>query len=218
MGEADWDGYSDAGSTPARSTQDMPGAAPYSVVLPAVCLFTVVSFVLVNIAMNSIFSLNACLYLAAGILFFAGMIVYIVWMNKRQKKQEHFSEENEKAALPEPVDEIRTVLLGGTNAAMRQVLIDSNDGTAYPLPARGTILIGRSYECDIVLKDPSVSRRQCELQHEGGVLYVRNLSTSNATKVIRRGISMEADDIAGVSFEAGDELLIGRTRLELMNR
>ena len=73
------------------------------------------------------------------------------------------------------------------------------------------LLIGRSPRCDLVLDDPTVSRRHAELVPSDGGWIVSDLSSTNGTRVngwrIRR---------AAVALD--DELMLGAQRLRFGRR
>src|SRR6056300_39732 len=57
-------------------------------------------------------------------------------------------------------------------------------GGGDPIPLLKTeLLVGRRESADIVLRFPSVSGRHCELTVEDGIWMVRDLKSSNGTKV-----------------------------------
>ena len=45
--------------------------------------------------------------------------------------------------------------------------------------SQAKLVIGRSQEADIVLDDPSISRRHCVIEARKGVYHARNISASN---------------------------------------
>lgn len=61
-------------------------------------------------------------------------------------------------------------------------------GKAFPIPATGRAILGRSQECDIVLSGGHVSRRHAELYFQSGRLHVKDLGSSNGTYVNRKKI------------------------------
>jgi pSer/pThr/pTyr-binding forkhead associated (FHA) protein len=73
------------------------------------------------------------------------------------------------------------------------------------------LLIGRSPRCDLVLNDPTVSRRHAELVQADDGWIVRDLSSTNGTRVngwrIRR---------ATVALD--DELMLGAQKLRFGRR
>jgi DNA-binding NtrC family response regulator len=66
----------------------------------------------------------------------------------------------------------------------RLSLLVVRDGTtsAYPLPATGRLLIGRSPEADVRVDHPSVSREHAAL-HVGAELCIEDLGSANGTRV-----------------------------------
>lgn len=77
------------------------------------------------------------------------------------------------------------------------------DGAA-PRP----LLIGKSSSCDLVLDDPSVSRRHCALELVGARLRVTDLGSSNGTAV--QGVSIREAFLRG-----GEQLTLGNATLEV---
>lgn len=81
------------------------------------------------------------------------------------------------------------------------------DGERYPLIAAMTVL-GRDETADVVLDDPGISRRHCEVRvtHDGPhlVSHLRDLRSTNGTFV--NGESADA-----VRLTDGDRITVGRT-------
>ena len=71
-------------------------------------------------------------------------------------------------------------------------------------------LIGRSSDCDVRLPDPMVSRRHALLWLEEDVVKIRDVAARNPTLVNGKMIEGEP------RVEAGDELLIGESVVEVM--
>jgi two-component system, NtrC family, response regulator AtoC len=68
--------------------------------------------------------------------------------------------------------------------ARHVLLVIREDGTSdtHPLPSSGTVIIGRSRDCDLRIDDPSMSRRHAAL-HLGPPLAVEDLGSANGTRV-----------------------------------
>ena len=66
----------------------------------------------------------------------------------------------------------------------RYVLLVIGDQTkaTYPLPDVGTVTIGRSQQNDVVIDDPSISRRHCII-HIGPTIRVEDLGSANGTRI-----------------------------------
>ncbi len=65
---------------------------------------------------------------------------------------------------------------------MRAELIPIAGGSPIPIVKDITVLGRREY-CDIHLDDPSLSKRHCVLVKTEGLLMIRDLATTNGTKV-----------------------------------
>jgi pSer/pThr/pTyr-binding forkhead associated (FHA) protein len=81
------------------------------------------------------------------------------------------------------------------------------DGERYPLIGAHTV-IGRDELADVVLDDPGISRRHCEIRvtNDGPhlVTSIRDLGSTNGTFV-------NGQRITSTRLDEGDEITIGRT-------
>ena len=69
------------------------------------------------------------------------------------------------------------------------------------------IVVGRDRSAELVLTDPEVSRRHARLETKGGVVYVRDLESSNGTLLngqLLRG---------AIETREGDAIDVGTTRV-----
>ncbi|MCL4449220.1 MAG: DUF3662 domain-containing protein [Actinobacteria bacterium] len=74
-----------------------------------------------------------------------------------------------------------------------------------------TILIGRSSNCTIPLKDPNVSRRHAQVSREGGDVVITDLGSTNSTLV--NGMKIKRRKLVD-----DDEIMIGITKLRFRSR
>ncbi len=65
---------------------------------------------------------------------------------------------------------------------MKAELIPADGGAPIPITKDVTVLGRREY-CDIQIDDPSLSKRHCVLVKTDGLLVIRDLATTNGTKV-----------------------------------
>ncbi len=75
----------------------------------------------------------------------------------------------------------------------------------------GITLIGRSRRCDIVIEDPNVSRQHAEVRRQGGEYIIRDLGSTNGTRVNRR-------DVKQATLQNGDRIELGTTELRFERR
>jgi FHA domain/Domain of unknown function (DUF1707) len=73
---------------------------------------------------------------------------------------------------------------------------------AVALPAEGTIVVGRSRGCDVVVGEPTVSRRHVELRAIADAWIAVDLGSTNGTWLMGRRIGR-------ARVVAGDELTLG---------
>jgi hypothetical protein len=80
-----------------------------------------------------------------------------------------------------------------------------HDGRRFAIEDR-PLVIGRLPECDIVLSDPNVSRRHAEIVRQDGEVVLRDLGSTNGSKV-------NGSQVTAVVLADGDEIIIGATRM-----
>ncbi len=67
--------------------------------------------------------------------------------------------------------------------------------------------IGRDRSCELVLADVEASRKHVRLEAQGGVVFVRDLESSNGTFLNGRRLT------SAIEVREGDEIDVGTTRL-----
>jgi len=72
----------------------------------------------------------------------------------------------------------------------------------FPMPSSITV-IGRRPDCDLCVPLASVSKRHCQLNYDGGLLHVRDLSSRNGTYLNGKRVDEAV-------IKAGDSIEIGR--------
>jgi hypothetical protein len=82
--------------------------------------------------------------------------------------------------------------------------LTSEDGGSIAL-SRAPLVIGRNKACDILVDSPKVSKVHCVLSFEDGYWVLRDLKSSNGTKV--NGLKVSSTVLA-----PGDKLNIGKTK------
>jgi hypothetical protein len=65
---------------------------------------------------------------------------------------------------------------------MKAELVPENGDPPIPIERDVTVL-GRHEDCDVVIEHPSLSKRHCLLVKTDGLLVIRDLATTNGTKV-----------------------------------
>lgn len=72
---------------------------------------------------------------------------------------------------------------------------------SFSLPSSVTV-IGRRHNCDLCIPVMSVSKRHCQLNHDNGVLKIRDLGSRNGTHINGKRIDEAV-------IKSGDSLKIG---------
>ena len=90
----------------------------------------------------------------------------------------------------------------------RLILRSAETGPVTHELADETITIGRAPENMIVLDDPSVSGRHAQLQRTGDIYRLKDLDSTNGTRV-------NGETIAEVSLRIGDRLHFGKVEARL---
>jgi predicted component of type VI protein secretion system len=65
---------------------------------------------------------------------------------------------------------------------MKAELVPENGDPPVPI-VRDLTVVGRRIDCDVVIQHPGVSKRHCVLVKTDGLLVIRDLATTNGTKV-----------------------------------
>lgn len=82
-------------------------------------------------------------------------------------------------------------------------------GGGDPIPLlKSPLMIGRRESCDICLRFPNVSGRHCELSFSEGVWSIRDLGSTNGTKVNGQQVPVKA-------LRPGDEITIAKRRFTI---
>jgi two-component system response regulator AtoC len=97
----------------------------------------------------------------------------------------------------------------GRSTGPRLVVVWNGGTLVHPLPAEGSLVIGRGAEADVRIDHTSVSRRHAIL-HLGEPMRVEDLGSSNGTWVEGKRLerNASADVRPGVLFEVGSVLLV----------
>jgi hypothetical protein len=83
-------------------------------------------------------------------------------------------------------------------------------GQVHQLDA-GTVIIGRSRRCDVVLADPNISRQHAEVRREGESHVIIDLDSTNGVLVNRRAVKRAV-------LQDGDRIELGATELRFERR
>jgi transcriptional regulator with AAA-type ATPase domain len=84
--------------------------------------------------------------------------------------------------------------------------------TSHPLPATGTVVIGRGKDADLVIDDPLASRRHVRLHLEGGALQIEDLASANGTRLREQKLPRDQR----VPLLPGEAVGIGKTILMVL--
>jgi len=83
-------------------------------------------------------------------------------------------------------------------------------GGGDPIPLlRAQLTLGRRESCDVSLRFPNVSGQHCELSFHEGVWYIRDLGSTNGTKV--NGQQIQSTKL----LRPGDEITIAKRRFTI---
>lgn len=103
---------------------------------------------------------------------------------------------------------------------MKICLVPLNGGTEFEI-ARPLSIVGRREDADLLVAHKSVSKQHCVLLHTEGMLFLRDLGSTNGTRVngqrVRRAALLPNDRLsfAGIPFQVrfGDAAIdVGSTQ------
>ena len=87
---------------------------------------------------------------------------------------------------------------------MRARLVPLDNGPALEL-TKDLTLVGRTEDCDLCLNHKSVSKQHCVLVRTEGLILVRDLGSTNGTRVngqrVRRAALLPNDNLAIANFK-----------------
>jgi len=70
------------------------------------------------------------------------------------------------------------------------------------------LLVGRHPACDVVVADPSVSRRHAQLTFRDGVWMLQDLASTNGTTV-------NGKPVGRITLQTGDVILLGNQAIQI---
>jgi pSer/pThr/pTyr-binding forkhead associated (FHA) protein len=88
---------------------------------------------------------------------------------------------------------------------MQAKLVPLDGGPSIPI-TRDVTIVGRSRDlCDVLLQPSSISKLQCLIAKTDGLLFIRDLGSTNGTKVngqrVTRGALLPGDELAFASVK-----------------
>ena len=91
------------------------------------------------------------------------------------------------------------------NRAVMLVLSDNLLGESYLLRKKITV-VGRGSDCDMIIKDPLVSKKHCRISSdEESIFFIEDLGSKNSTYLNGRAVTEP------VHISYGDRIIIGNT-------
>jgi transcriptional regulator with PAS, ATPase and Fis domain len=94
------------------------------------------------------------------------------------------------------------------------VVVGPDHAATYPLPAEGTITIGRSHDCEVRVDHPSISRRHLAIHVAGDAIEVEDLGSANGSRY--REQTLAANQRVRVHF--GEVIDVGAVMLIVQER
>jgi two-component system, NtrC family, response regulator AtoC len=101
-----------------------------------------------------------------------------------------------------------TVIGEPRQGGLSLLVVSAGTTLTFPLPAEGTVVIGRGDDADLQIREPWISRRHAAI-HIGGELRFEDLGGSNRARV--RGATIPKG--ATISLAPGDVIELASTRL-----
>lgn len=168
------------------------------------------------------------IFIAIGIILLAAAAAIIILMSRKKKedaRKKSFANSGQTASMPVnhslPKNGLQSTIKKNTvqktnimksksSKSMHMVVIDNkNSVSEMDKTVQGSIVIGRSQECDVKFNDGEMSRQHCKITFENGQMYAEDLKATNTTIV--NGIPLTAR----IRLNSGDSLLIGQTEIKV---
>ena len=94
-----------------------------------------------------------------------------------------------------------------SNRGVLVVLSSNFLGASYIIDKKN-VLIGRNDNCDIIINDPMISKKHCEISHDDeGKFYIEDMESKNSTFINGKTIKKKTHLIYG------DRIILGNTIL-----
>ena len=135
---------------------------------------------------------------------------YLVAKNKKKVKEEQAAPQAVGSA--QPAAAAKPAPSAGSHAPVLQLEFTEvgNAGSKYVVNLKDRAVIGRGRDADLVVSgDPSISSKHCEVSFSGGVVYLRDLNSTNGTAV--NGVPITSL----YKLNLNDVLYIGKKQLRL---
>lgn len=107
-----------------------------------------------------------------------------------------------------PTDDHEDSTLVESTPSLFSIIVHTGPMAGFSLPISSSITIGRDESNELILQDPSVSRKHLELKLEEGSLSFLTLSPSNTT--LLNGVGCKSSKL-----QNKDRLIIGTTEIEI---
>ena len=92
--------------------------------------------------------------------------------------------------------------------------VSAGDVFTFPLDVDGSLVIGRSPDCDLVLQDGTVSRNHARVELRSDGFYLSDLGSTHGTTLM--GFRLTPGDKIGRALSSGDELKIGESMFRVV--
>ena len=146
-------------------------------------------------------------FLAAAVILVVLLIAgAIVW--HRVKKQKGIVTIEGKAVLQSNVEKKHHVQVEKRQIPRRQIQFclegAAGAGRQLNVDISGSIIVGRSRNCDVSIEDERMSRQHFAISDRNGVFYLEDLYTTNGTWVNGKRIAAPSPLASGDRIQAGD--------------
>ncbi len=93
---------------------------------------------------------------------------------------------------------------------MARLIVTSPEGRQTERELKGTVVVGRSKDCDLPLAgDVKASRNHCKIEQRGSEFVLSDMGSANGTRVNGEKIGQRI-----VPLEEGDVIVVGGSKLE----
>ena len=142
------------------------------------------------------------------------LVVYWFFFRRSGSRRERTVTRHEAVPSDAPDAQQEWPSLAQKIASAWLVVVEGGDKGAHHAVGQGTTLIGRGSLCDIILEDPTVSRRHARIIRQGDQFFIYDADSMTGTLVDGKKVIL----LEGTPLRDGSVISIGQMRFVFKER